>query len=149
VKVIVDANIVFSAILNTNSKIADILFNSKGIIDFVAPDFLLTEISKYHRKISLASKLPIDEVLRVESKVIRPVQFISGYQIPESIWIKSEQIVLDIDPKDTAYLAFSFYFKCKIWTGDKELKAGLLRKGLKNVISTEELFQIREMRKYK
>lgn len=31
-RIIVDANIVFSAILNTNSKIADLLLNSKGIL---------------------------------------------------------------------------------------------------------------------
>jgi predicted nucleic acid-binding protein len=44
VKIIVDANIVFSAILNTNSKIADILLNSKGTFSFLAPDFLETEL---------------------------------------------------------------------------------------------------------
>ena len=54
-RIIVDANIVFSAILNTNSKIADLLLNSKGIFDFIAPDFLLTETKKYHKKISLIS----------------------------------------------------------------------------------------------
>lgn len=148
-RIIVDANIVFSAILNTNSKIADLLLNSKGIIDFVAPDFLLTEIKKYHKKISLISKLSIDEVQKVENKVTKPILFLNGFNIPESIWIKSEQLVLDIDPKDTAYLAFSLYFKSKIWTGDKQLRTGLIRKGFKNVITTEELFEIREIRKQK
>ncbi len=49
-KIIVDANIVFSAILNTNSKIADLLLNSKGFFDFIAPDYLLTETKKYSRR---------------------------------------------------------------------------------------------------
>jgi predicted nucleic acid-binding protein len=146
-KIIVDANIVFSAILNTNSKIADILLNSKKIIDFLAPDFLLTEINKYHKKISLISKLPIDEVQRVENQVTKPILFLSGFHIPEKLWIKSEQLVKDIDPKDTAYLAFSLYFKCMIWSGDKELRTGLLKKGFNSVITTEELFDIRELHK--
>ena len=77
-RIIVDANIVFSAILNTNSKIADLLLNSKGIFDFVAPDYLLTETKKYHKKISLISKMPIDEVLNVEIKVTKPISFLSG-----------------------------------------------------------------------
>ena len=35
VKIVVDANIVFSGILNTNSKIADILMNSFSFFDFL------------------------------------------------------------------------------------------------------------------
>jgi predicted nucleic acid-binding protein len=148
VKIIVDANIVFSAILNTNSKIADLLLNSKGIFDFIAPDFLLTEIKKYHHKICSISKMTVDEVENVKYKLVKPITFISGIHISEKVWVKAEQLVLDIDPKDTPYLAFSLFFKCKIWSGDKMLRKGLIAKGYKNVISTEELFDQRE-RKFK
>ena len=44
-KIIVDANIVFSGILNTNGKIGDLLINSKKQFEFIAPDFLRTEIT--------------------------------------------------------------------------------------------------------
>jgi predicted nucleic acid-binding protein len=40
VKIIVDANIVFSGILNSNGKIGDLLINSKGRFNFIAPEFL-------------------------------------------------------------------------------------------------------------
>jgi predicted nucleic acid-binding protein len=149
VKVIVDANIVFSAILNTNSKIADLLLNSKGTYDFISPDYLLTETKKYHKKISLISKMTISEVENVEYKLIKPITFMSGLQIPELTWIKAEQIVLDIDPKDTPYIAFSLFFRCKIWSGDKALRNGLIAKGYKNVITTEELFENRETKSKK
>jgi predicted nucleic acid-binding protein len=39
-KVVIDANIVFSGILNTNGKIGDLLFNSYRDLEFIAPDFL-------------------------------------------------------------------------------------------------------------
>jgi len=81
-RIIVDANIVFSAILNTNSKIADLLLNSKGIFDFIAPDYLLTETKKYHKKISLISGLTIDEVRNIEIKITKPISFLSGIHIP-------------------------------------------------------------------
>lgn len=45
-KIIVDANIVFSGILNTNSKIGDLLINSEKYFDFIAPDFLRIENQK-------------------------------------------------------------------------------------------------------
>lgn len=148
-KIIVDANIVFSAILNTNSKIADLLINSKDIFDFIAPDYLLTEIKKYHNKISVISKMPLEEVENVEYKVTKSITFISNAHIPESIWISAEEILRDIDQKDTPYFAFSKFFKCKIWSGDKELRNGLLSKNIKNIISTEELFKLRELKRKK
>ena len=49
-KIIVDANIVFSGILNTNGKIGDLLINSNSQFDFIAPEFLRLEIkSKYDK----------------------------------------------------------------------------------------------------
>lgn len=70
-RVIVDANVVFSAILNTNSRIADLLLNSKGTFDFLAPDYLQTELRKYHSKISMISKMTIKEIEIVEYKVTK------------------------------------------------------------------------------
>jgi predicted nucleic acid-binding protein len=92
------------------------LLNSKGIFDFIAPDYLLTETKKYHRKISLISGLTIDEVRNIEIKITKPISFLSGIHVPESYWIKAEQMVLVIDPKDTPYVAFSIFFKSKIWS---------------------------------
>ncbi len=146
-RIIVDANIVFSAILNTNSKIADLLLNSKGTFDFLAPDYLQTELRKYHSKISKLSKLTIIEIEIVENKISKPIIFMSGIHIPETKWISAENLVKDIDSKDTPYVAFSLFYKCKIWSGDKVLRKGLENKGFKNVISTEELFDIRESKR--
>ena len=42
-KVIVDANVVFSGLLNTKGKIGDLLVNSHGLLDFIVPDFLRVE----------------------------------------------------------------------------------------------------------
>jgi len=44
VRLIVDANIVFSGIINSKGKIGDLLINSKNKFDFIAPDFLWNEI---------------------------------------------------------------------------------------------------------
>jgi predicted nucleic acid-binding protein len=148
-RIIVDANIVFSAILNTNSKIADLLLNSTGIFDFIAPDYLSTEIKKYHKKISLISKITIEDVQDIEIKITKSISFLSGVHVPESKWIEAEQLVLDIDSKDTPYVAYSLFFKSRIWSGDKVLRNALITKGFNKVINTDELFEIREKRRKK
>ncbi|TZF85013.1 hypothetical protein FW774_08590 [Pedobacter sp. BS3] len=50
-RLIVDANIVFSGILNTNSKIGDLLINSKPYFTFIAPGFLRTEIRNHYPRL--------------------------------------------------------------------------------------------------
>jgi predicted nucleic acid-binding protein len=36
----------------------------------------------------------------------------------------------DIDPKDAAYVSLAIHLDCKIWSGDKKLRDGLLAKGV-------------------
>jgi predicted nucleic acid-binding protein len=48
-RIIVDANIIFSAILNTDGKVGDVLLNSHNVFEFIAPRFLKDEIRKYRR----------------------------------------------------------------------------------------------------
>ena len=54
-KLIVDANIVFSAILNTNGKIGDLLMNSRKQFKFIAPEFLRIEVAKHYTKLAKIS----------------------------------------------------------------------------------------------
>lgn len=143
-RIIVDANIVFSGILNTTGKIGDLLINSDNYFDFIAPEFLHTEIRKHYSKLSELSKLSIDQIQESEFQICKNILFISEEQINTESWIKAEKMVSDIDPNDVHYIAFSTFFKCKLWSGDKQLINGLLKKEFKNVINTTDLFQIRE-----
>ena len=111
--VIVDANIVFSAILNTNGKIGDILINSIGIIDFIAPDFLRSEIRKHQIRLAKISKLSVDKILESEFLVCRDIKFFSEEQVKSDNWKTAYQLVQDVDEKDVHYVAFSKQFNCK------------------------------------
>jgi len=50
-RVIVDTNIVFSAILNTDSAIAKILLKQKSNLNFYSVDFLFSEIEEHYEKL--------------------------------------------------------------------------------------------------
>jgi predicted nucleic acid-binding protein len=149
VRLIIDANIVFSGILNTNGKIGDLLINSEGLFEFIAPNFLRTEIHKHYPKLIKISKMTLEEIRESEFQIYTDITFISEEQIKLSTWLTAEKLVADVDIKDIQYVAFSKHFRCKIWTGDKELKKGLEKKGFTNFITTEELFKWREQRKKK
>lgn len=70
-RVIVDANIVFSAILNTNGKIGDILINGGKRFEFVAPNFLRYEIKSHYTKLIKISGLTIDEIQESEFQIYK------------------------------------------------------------------------------
>jgi predicted nucleic acid-binding protein len=145
-KVVIDANIVFSGILNTNGKIGDLLFNSYRDLEFIAPDFLRKEISKHHQRLQKISGLSSEEILEAEFLIYKQIHFISEEQIRPTMWFASEKLLIDIDPDDTPYVAFSKQFRCKIWSGDKQLIKGLSQKGFYNTITTDELLEWRNMR---
>ncbi len=143
-KFIVDANIIFSGILNTNGKIGDLLINSKPHFTFIAPDFLRTEIRNHYPSLIKISGLTIEEVQESEFHLYKNINFISEEQIKISNWTSADTLVADVDPKDTHYIAYSKQFRCKIWSGDKKLIKGLAVKGFTNFITTDELHKLRE-----
>lgn len=146
-RIIVDANIVFSAILNTNGKIGDILINGGKRFEFIAPDFLRYEIKSHYSKLTKISGLTIDDIQESEFQIYKSIRFISEEQITLSTWISSKNLVSDIDPNDIPYIAYSKHFKCKIWSGDKVLINGLKKKKFTKFITTEDLFKIHESKK--
>jgi predicted nucleic acid-binding protein len=144
VRIIVDANIVFSAILNTNGKIGDLLINSEKYFDFIAPDFLRIEIKKHYPRLTKISGLTLKNIQEAEFQIYKDITFISEEQIKISTWFAAEKLVAEVDPKDIHYVAYSKHFKCKIWSGDKMLIKGLAKKDFTNFITTDELFKLRE-----
>ena len=149
VRVVVDANIVFSAILNTNGKIGDLLINGGKRFEFIAPDFLRIEIKSHYSKLVKISGLTIEQIQESEFQIYKGIKFISEEQINVSTWISSEKLVAEIDPKDIHYIAYSKHFRCKIWSGDKALIKGLAKRNFTKFVTTDELFALTESKQTK
>jgi predicted nucleic acid-binding protein len=142
-KIIVDANIIFSGILNSNGKIADLLINSGNIFYFIAPNFLRTEIYNHYNKLAKVSGLTLEEIFESEYQIYKSITFISEEQIDENSWKFAIELVRNIDPKDIVYIAYTKQFNSSLWTGDKKLIKGLFEKGYHQYLTTDELFSIR------
>ncbi len=87
--------------------------------------------------------MTLEQVREAEFQICKDITFISEEQIKQSCWLTAEKLVVDVDPKDTHYVAYSKHFRCKIWSGDKELIKGLAKKKFVNFISNDELFKLR------
>lgn len=143
VKVIVDANIVFSGILHSNSRIGDLLINSGATFEFIAPDFLRSEITKHHLKLARLMDMTVRDIREIEFLLFKNIMFISENQITPTEWTYAERIVAEVDPNDAPYIAYAKHFRCKLWSGDKSLARGLQKRGFRSFISTQELIEWR------
>jgi predicted nucleic acid-binding protein len=142
-KIVVDTNIIFSGILNTNGKIGDLLLNSDDVFQFYSPDFTKDELKEHHDKLEQLSKLSFDEIEVVKTLLYKHIRFINSSIIPPNIWIYAENTMSDIDIDDTEFLALAEYLDCFIWTGDKKQHNRLLAKNIRRTILTTDLWELR------
>lgn len=96
-KIVVDTNIIFSAILNSNSLIGDLVFNSHNQFEFYSCGYMRYEIQNHWKKLKKISKLPEEQLQVAYALVLSRLKFINEEIIPLEIWKKSEQITKDID----------------------------------------------------
>ncbi len=138
-KIVVDTNIVFSAILNTNSRIAQILIYQNPKFQFYSCDYLQTEILRHRDKLLKLTRLSADELTELESFITHNITFINEHLLPEQL-IEETQIQLqNIDPFDVPFVALAKHLNAKLWTGDKKLYNPLKEQNFQNIISTLEM----------
>lgn len=138
-KIIVDTNIVFSAILNTSSSIGKILIGSENYFEYYSCDFLRLEISKHRKKLQRLTHLSFKEIAELESLVTENITFINEKHIPNKIISETETLLAKIDITDTPFVSLTKHLKGKLWTGDKKLINGLKTKKFINTITTKEI----------
>ena len=105
--IIVDTNIVFSAILNTKSIIGDIILNSNKVFQFWSCHYLLGEINRHWDKLERISKLKSNELLDSQRLIYKNINFIDEGQIPKKFRLKAYYMVNDLDLNDVVFLALN------------------------------------------
>lgn len=101
------------------------------------------EIEKHRNKLKRISKLSDQDLNIIYSKLLSRINFINEELIPEKTWIKSEELVGDIDIDDIDFIALTKHLKGYLWTGDKVLYSGLKEKKFSKVLNTSELIKRR------
>lgn len=93
--VVVDTNLIFSALIPKASKIREILLESNMI--FYSPNFLITEIYNHKDKLLKSSKLSESEFYLYISGIIERIKFISTDFIGLESRKKAYDLCRDID----------------------------------------------------
>ncbi len=148
-KIVVDTNIIFSTLLNSDGTIGDLIFNSKKHFEYYSCSYMRFEIQKHWEKLKKISKLNDAELETSYAQILSKIKFINEEIIPVDIWITSEKITKNIDIDDIDFVALTKFLKATLWSGDKILYAGLKESGFKKIINTQELLALRNSKIYK
>ncbi len=141
-RIVVDTNIAFSGILNSNGKIGELLIKSKDHFEFYSVDQLKKELNEHKNRIKKIGSFSEDEYNEARDLMISKIQFIRDSLISKNDLLKAEKLLVNIDLDDTVFLALAFNLGAKLWTGDLELIKGLEKKKITQTISTSELYSI-------
>jgi predicted nucleic acid-binding protein len=140
--VIIDSNIVFSAILNSQSKIGQIIINSSNIFRFYTVSLLKDEIERHKDKLLSISGFTDEQYQNSYQKIIRRINFVDDILIPDDVIEDAINLVANIDENDILFVALTNHLHAKLWTGDKKLISGLKVKGYSKILSTNDMYDI-------
>jgi predicted nucleic acid-binding protein len=138
-KIIIDTNIIFSALLNSNSRISKIILNSKDHFQFYSCEYLKIEILRHRKKLLKLTKLTEIELTELEEIITNKITFINERLLPQELLLKTEKQLESIDSNDTAFVTLTKHLEGKLWTGDMQLYNGLKAKKFKDIILTADL----------
>lgn len=134
--VVVDTNILFSALLGKNKRFRDVLLTEKNVT-FYSCKFVIVELFKHKEKIQENSSLEDDEVLELLYGLLKKINFFDE----DSVGIESRQRAYDlcknIDEKDSPHLSITIEPDGLLWTGDKTLREGLASQGFDSFFDIE------------
>lgn len=122
-RLVVDTNILISALISDSSVVYNILRNP--LITFYIPDFGIAEVERYRETIlkklkrkSGFNKVDLDYAILILMRNIKIVPF----EYYQNNYKYAYNVMKDIDAKDTTFIALALTLKCSVWSNDKHFK---------------------------
>lgn len=138
-KLVVDANIVFSGLLRSDGVVGDVFFNSHPPLDLYAPELLREEIAEHRSKLVKLSKRSPDIMREIEQLTLSRITFLNEALISSVSWAKAAHLMTGLDADDALYVALAIELDVPLWTGDRKLILGLRKHKFDLLVSTSEL----------
>lgn len=132
IPVVVDANILFSALLRPGNKFIAALTTGRR---FYVSETTLAEIFRHKEKIVSTTHLNQDELAKAYHAILVMVEIFREGLIPDTCWKQAADLCRGVDLNDTPPVALTLALDGLLWTGDKALKAGLMAKGFDRFFS--------------
>jgi len=131
-KLVVDANILFSALIKEGIT-AELI--SKPSLELFTPDFILKEIIKHSEIISSKTQRTRGEIDKVLDDLLSVITIVKVREVEDRVNDAKE---ISPDQNDFMYFALALKLNCPLWSNDKLLK----NQDRVKVYSTSDLIKI-------
>lgn len=111
-KIVVDSNIIFSALLNSTSRIGQLLILGTKYFDYYSVDLLKDEISKHQQRICKIANYNQEQYSETFDLIISKIKFVDNILISQKDLRKAIDIVSDIDENDALFIALTNHLHC-------------------------------------
>lgn len=124
--IVVDTNVLFSELLKQHSVFSEVLLTNQ--YKFFVCELVLVELFKHKEKIIKLSRLSEDDILHLYQIYLKTIHVYKEELISVENRKLAYQLCHDIDKQDSAHVALTLELNGLLWTGDKVLRQGLLKK---------------------
>ncbi len=115
-KLIIDANVLFSALIKDSLTIKLVLL---GDLTLYAPDFFILEFLKYEKMILKKTKRSRENYVELLHSLNDVIQIIPEEEFKGYL---NEAEKISPDEKDVSYMALALKMDIPLWSNDKKLK---------------------------
>ncbi|MFH0701852.1 MAG: PIN domain-containing protein [Candidatus Woesearchaeota archaeon] len=137
-KLIVDANVLFSALIKGGETQRLLIL---PFFELYAPEFILEELENHQEEILIKSNRTKEQFSALLQSLRKVIEFVPQKELT-SFQPKVEKFCPD--PDDLPYFALALMLDCPIWSNDKELKQ---KQNVVKVYSTTELLILLSLQK--
>jgi predicted nucleic acid-binding protein len=137
--IVVDSNIVFSAMLNTDGNLSKILLLTFEKLTFYSTTTLSEELFSNSVKLKNIGGYNEYEFFRLYNLLTKNINFINPSLIPKENFMVALNLTKNVDVDDTEFVALTDYLEGKLWTGDKKLISGMQKQNWNKFIGQREL----------
>lgn len=140
-RLVIDTNIIFSAVLNSESAIAQfIILNEEH--ELFCPDFLWEELDRKLPKLVQIAKIDQGSIQNSIENLKDFLTTVALTEVGQIDWERAIALVKDIDTDDAPFVAMALHCGATLWTGDLHLLRGLQSLGFDKIISTRQLLDL-------
>lgn len=141
-RLVVDSNIVFSAILSTQGRFGQLLLNGTRHFEFYTIALLAEEIDRHKQKIMRIAALDEAAYQQTVRSILSKLTFVDNIALSEQELRNAMELTADIDEEDAMFVALNDHLNAHLWTGDRKLANGLRDKGYDRIVSTDEVYSL-------
>ncbi|HEX2081093.1 MAG TPA: PIN domain-containing protein [Longimicrobium sp.] len=131
--VVVDTNILFSALLREDTAFSTEMFESPR--EFFICETTLMELFRHREKLIRLSRMNAPALVQMYHLLLKCLTVYKENHIPDECWTRARELCAGLDPDDASQVAVALALGGLLWTGDNVLKTGLRARGFDRFFS--------------